>query len=233
MILPKPADAIHKIQLYRLLTVILDQPILAQNVYFKGGTCASMRGLLDRFSVDLDFDLKIGADKAMIGKKLTETALLFILRYEVSARARNTLKLSVVDNPPRTNVYEAVFLTEIDRYANAQDVETMVANKLVAPLDRFEKYGSIAGRDIYDIHYFLSHGFGYRDEIIKERRGVVAISHLQRLIEFIKKHVTQTIIDQDLNMLLPQDIFQSVRKMLIHETLMLLGDELKRIGKSE
>ena len=53
MILPKPEDAIHKIQLYRLLTAILDSPLLARHVYFKGGTCASMRGLLDRFSVEL------------------------------------------------------------------------------------------------------------------------------------------------------------------------------------
>ena len=123
-----------------------------------------------------------------------------------------------------------MYLPEIDRYANVHTVGTMVANKLVAPLDRFEKYGSIAGRDIYDIHYFLSHEFGYRSEIIKERRGVDAILHLRWLIEFIKKHVTQTIIDQDLNTLLPQIVFQSVRKTLITETLMLLEDELKRRG---
>ncbi|HIP71371.1 MAG TPA: hypothetical protein EYH05_08260, partial [Anaerolineae bacterium] len=47
----------HRIQLTRLLTEILDDPYLAASLYFKGGTCAAMLGYLDRFSVDLDFDL--------------------------------------------------------------------------------------------------------------------------------------------------------------------------------
>ena len=57
MILLRPQDTIHKVQLTRLLTEILDNPTLSQNLYFKGGTCAAMLGYLDRFSVDLDFDL--------------------------------------------------------------------------------------------------------------------------------------------------------------------------------
>ena len=57
MILLRPQDTIHKVQLTRLLTEILDNSILSQNLYFKGGTCAAILGYLDRFSVDLDFDL--------------------------------------------------------------------------------------------------------------------------------------------------------------------------------
>ena len=66
MIPIRPADARHKAQLLRLLTAIVDSPYLSQNLYFKGGTCASMLGFLDRFSVDLDFDLNQNADTKII-----------------------------------------------------------------------------------------------------------------------------------------------------------------------
>ena len=55
--------AYHKAQLYRLLIRLLDNQKIASDIFFKGGTCSSMLGFLDRFSVDLDFDLKKGADK--------------------------------------------------------------------------------------------------------------------------------------------------------------------------
>ena len=56
MILPNAKEAKHKAWLYRILTRIYDDHTLAASLYFKGGTCAAMRGFLDRYSVDLDFD---------------------------------------------------------------------------------------------------------------------------------------------------------------------------------
>ena len=56
MFLPNKKDAIHKAWLYRVLRKIADDNFLVSVLYFKGGTCAAMRGFLDRFSVDLDFD---------------------------------------------------------------------------------------------------------------------------------------------------------------------------------
>ncbi len=58
-------DIFHKSQLLRLLIEIVDTPLLAQSLAFKGGTCAAMSGYLDRFSVDLDFDVLSGADEAV------------------------------------------------------------------------------------------------------------------------------------------------------------------------
>ena len=57
MIANRPGDVTHKIQLLRLLTAIIDDPVLSSSLFFKGGTCAAMSGFLNRFSVDLDFDL--------------------------------------------------------------------------------------------------------------------------------------------------------------------------------
>lgn len=239
MILPRPQDAFHKIQLLRLLTAILNDKLLAQNLFFKGGTCALMLGWLDRFSLDLDFDLAASADEKEIKKRLLllfETLnlelknprtkiLQFILRYQTKIETRNQLKLSVAD-ALKTNDYQPFYLPEITHFAICQTKETMVANKLVAPLDRFEKHRTVAGRDFYDIHYFLSSGYRYKKEIIEERRRIPAQKYLQGLLEFTEKKLTQRVIDEDLNCLLSNEQFQAVRKTLKIELLSLLNDEL-------
>ena len=65
MLVIRPEDAIHKSYLNRLLIEIIDRPAMAHHLALKGGTCASMLGYLDRFSVDLDFDVLKSADEAI------------------------------------------------------------------------------------------------------------------------------------------------------------------------
>lgn len=242
MILPKPEDVFHKIQLNRLLMAILDCKELAQNVHFKGGSCATMLGWLDRFSVDLDFDLKPKVDRELIRHKLikifktlnleikneNKKALQYIVQYSAKPGLRNMIKLGFLEKSIKANDYQLFYLPEIDRYAICQTKETMVANKLVAPLDRFEKYKMIAGRDIYDIHYFLSHGYGYKKEVIEERREIIPKKYLNQLKEFIKIKVNNKIINEDLNYLLPYDKFKVIRKTLKTEVLMLINEEIRR-----
>lgn len=233
---------LHKIQMYRLLTAILDNSILSQSLYFKGGTCASMQGFLDRFSVDLDFDLAPKAAKKTVKKNLLSLfdslnlqvknpkvkSLQFILGYETKSGLRNQIKLGIVDNEAKSSDYQPFYLPEIDRFSLCQTRETMVAHKLVAPLDRYAKYRSIAGRDIYDIHCFLANGYAYKKEVVEERSKLPIHQYLIKLKKFIEKKVTEKIISEDLNYLLPYEKFRSVRKTLKTETLMLLNDEIKR-----
>lgn len=242
MILPKPEDAVHKAWLFRVLTEILDNSILSQSVYFKGGTAAAMLGFLDRFSIDLDFDLKKNTNKKILDKQLMQIfshldisvkqksrrSLFYILKYRPSTNLRNTLKLSLVDSALKSNVYQPFYLQEIDRYSSCQTKETMFSNKLVAVIDRYQKYRSIAGRDIYDVHYFFMHGCRYLPAVIKERTGKNAPSYLKELKGFIEKKVTDRIISEDLSFLLSYEKFLSVKKILKKETLMFLGDEIKR-----
>ena len=63
-------QARHEAYMYRLLIEVLDDKYLAINSFFKGGTCARMLGYLDRFSIDLDFDVKKSADKKKFRNKL-------------------------------------------------------------------------------------------------------------------------------------------------------------------
>ncbi len=236
MILPDPKDALHKAWMYRVLIHVLDDPVIAGNIYFKGGTCASMLGFLDRFSVDLDFDLGKDADKKNLRKALhtlfkllklqityeNPRALQFVLKYEAASGQRNTLHIDMIDSVISGNVYAAQFLKEIDRYAICQTKETMFAHKLVAVIDRFRRYLSIAGRDIYDIHHFFTAGFRFVPAVIEERTGKKIPEYLAHLRTFISENVTQTVIDEDLNTLLPRDKYAMIRKTLKTEVLAFL-----------
>lgn len=244
MILPQPKDALHKAWLYRVLSAIYDEKVLANNLCFKGGTCAAMLGYLDRFSVDLDFDF-IGSDTALpevrnclehtfqtLGLEIKDRSKKvpqYFLRYPVKGDTRNTLKLDVTFPPPKANTYEPKDFFDIGRVICCQTVETMFANKLVALIDRCEKNGSIAGRDVYDIHHFFLQGYRYNVSVVEERRGKTLKDALMEIKIFVEQNITEVIINQDLNVLLAPEVFQRVRKVLKTETLMLLADEIKRL----
>lgn len=249
MILPDPKDAIHKAWLYRLLTEICDNAKLVKVLYFKGGTCAAMRGFLDRFSIDLDFDY-VGNEKdtssiqknlervfqklGLIIKDKSARVPQYFLKYPTENKSqRNTIKIDITYPPTQANQYETVRLYDIDRVLRAQTVETMFANKLVALIERYEKNKSIAGRDLYDVRYFFIRGFRYDPAVIKERRSEKNVfDFFQVLINFIEQEITETIITQDLNALLPYEKFKKIRKILKSETLVFLRDEMQRLKDS-
>ncbi len=240
MLLPSKKEAVHRAWLYRLLSAICDNSYLAAVLYFKGGTCAAMQNFLDRFSVDLDFDY-VGDNKALSKTRMKLEEIFndlgltvadcsskvpqYFLKYRNKPNERNTLKLDVTTFRVTANKYEPVRLVDIDRIAYCQTKETMFANKLVAVMDRFDKNGTIAGRDVYDIHSFFMQGFTYDQEVIAERRKTDSRVYIRELTLFLEKHLTQTLIDQDINTLLPSEKFRRIRKFLKQEVLMFLKNE--------
>lgn len=249
MFLPDKKDAIHKAWLYRVLQEIADDNFLASMMYFKGGTCASMLGWLDRFSVDLDFDF-VGEEKQIKQTKkhlekiferldleikdASQKALQYFLRYQVKDKnQRNNLKIDTFFPPLKGNKYEPMRLIDIDRIIYCQTIKTMFANKMVALIDRFKKGRSIAGRDLYDIHHYFLHGYSYDVEIMENYANKKIAEFLQELLVFIKEKITQKIIDQDINFLLTPRKFQQVRKNLKNETLVFLQDEIKRFRQRD
>lgn len=242
LIIVRREDALHKARLLGLLTEILDNKILAHCLYFKGGTCASMIGALNRFSVDLDFDLKMDGngneartefhaifkDLNLEVKNESVNALQFFVKYESPPNQRNTIQIDALNVFVAANEYAPFYLPEIDRTALCQTIPTMFANKLVAPLDRYAKHKSIAGRDMYDIHHFFIKGYDYTKGVITERTGKDISTFFETLIGFIGKNVSTKLIDEDLNTLLPYDLFKNIRKNLKQETLMFLNQELAK-----
>jgi len=233
----------HKAQLNRLLSGLLDNKKIESSIFFKGGTCCAMLGYLDRFSVDLDFDLKKGADKEKLRQEFhsvfkeknleikdeSKKVLQFFLKYEAPPNQRNTLKVDVLDKVFKNNEYESQYLESVDRTANCQTIETMFAHKLVALKDRYSKHQTIAPRDVYDIHHFFINGYDYKKELIQERTGKKTLPYLKELVDFIKEHLTQEIINQKLGPLLSNKKFQAIRKSLKTETIFLIKEEIKRL----
>jgi hypothetical protein len=224
----------------RILIEIIDNPCLSQHLAFKGGTCAAMLGFLDRFSVDLDFDLLDKSQAAAIRgefhtifsrlgltvAKEYDAVLFFQVKYTNENQSkRNTIKVSAHDIPVIANDYAVSYFKEIDRLMKSQTIETMFANKLVALTDRFAKHKTIAGRDIYDIHHYFVQGYKYKGAVIQERTGLTPEDYFASLMSFVNKHVTQTVINEDLNTLLPSDRFQQIRKILLPETIHFLENE--------
>ena len=245
LILPDKKDAIHKAWMFRVLRAIADDTRLTEMLVFKGGTCAAMRGFLDRFSVDIDFDYvgsademvaaqerleKLFSDLGLVIKDKSKEVPQYFLKYPAGESDRTTLKFEATTLANVANKVEKVRLLDIDRVFPCQTIETMFAHKLVALMDRYERHGSIAGRDVYDIHHFFLNGFSYNAEVILNRRGVSALQYLKKLRTFVMNHITETIINQDLNMLLSPDQFQKIRHILKEETLALLDDEIKRLS---
>ena len=138
----RPEDILHKSHLNRLLIEISGQPLLAQSLAFKGGSCASMLGYLDRFSVDLDIDVTPSADldhlwvefREIFNKldltvlKEFDKVLFYQIRYRAEPSKRNTIKVSVNNIAIAPNLYKVQYFPEIDRMMNNQTIETMFAN---------------------------------------------------------------------------------------------------------
>lgn len=106
----------------------------------------------------------------------------------------------------------------------------MFAHKLVAVTDRFAKYQSLAGRDVYDMHHFFMTNQQYLGAVLEERTGQPVKDYLLSLIDFIEEHFSQTTIDQDINLLVSPEKFRQVRKVLLPETLALLKKEVQTLS---
>lgn len=242
--LSSPGDALHKARLLGTLSAIADEAMLAEVLSFKGGTCAALLGWLDRFSIDLDFDYlgtpeELPEIRAALERLFEELAFTirdksaqvpqYFLKYDAPQGVRNSLKIDISTHIIKHNRSEPTRFDAIDRVLTAHTQETMVANKLVALMERYEKREAIAGRDVYDIHYFLAHGFRYIPAIIEERTGKDAAQFFDELIAFVQKHITETIITEDLNTLLSPQQFTRARKTLKQETIALLREERIRM----
>ena len=154
----------------------------------------------------------------------------FFLKYPAPSEKRNTVKIEFSDKIFKANKYESKYLSPIERTAMCQTIETMFAHKLIALIDRYEQGGSIAGRDVYDIHHFFLQGYNYNNQVIVDRRGVSVLEYFKKLREFVNNRITRKILEEDLNILLEYKKFKQVNKYLKKETLNFIDIEIKRLS---
>lgn len=238
MKIPNTKALAHKNQLYRTLRAIYKDNVLANTLYFKGGTYAALSGRLDRFSVDLDFDILPleKAEKDELRDKLkfiftnlqletkdeSKNHLQFFLKYPALSNERNTLKVEINDQVSLFNTYEKTYLREVDLYCQGHDAPTMFANKLVAAKARYDEGKRIAGRDFYDLHYFFSRGYGINKDVVADLTGMNFEDYISELVDFTINHVTTELLRRDLNPLMPADKLNFIVDKLQEELLFFL-----------
>lgn len=185
----------HKNILIKILKDIFNHPDLGPVLGFKGGTAAYLFYRLNRFSVDLDFDLlepgreivvfegvrnileKYGTLKRAENKRLN---LFYILSYDEKIPGAQNIKVEISKRSFGSQ-YEVKAYLGISMKVMRQ--EDMVAHKLVALIER----GGRANRDIYDVCYFLDQGWPIHKELVEARTGGPYKELLKKAIVLLEK----------------------------------------------
>ncbi|MDP2837878.1 MAG: nucleotidyl transferase AbiEii/AbiGii toxin family protein [Candidatus Moranbacteria bacterium] len=185
----------HKNILIKILKDIYTDATISPVLGFKGGTAATFFYGLDRFSVDLDFDL-LDAEKedyvfervkAIIGKygTLKEVRkkrfnLLYVLSYDDKDINAQNVKVEINRRQFGSRYVVEAFLGISMQVMVKED---MVAHKLCAMLERIGK----TNRDIFDVQFFLSHDWSVNRKIIENRMGISYADFLKRCIDALEK----------------------------------------------
>lgn len=191
-----PLDiAKHKNILIKILKDIYSDPMISPVLGFKGGTAATLFYGLDRFSVDLDFDLlnvekedhvfehvktileKYGKLKQVRKKRFNLFYLLSYVDKDINAQ---NIKVEINRRKFGSKFHIKSYLGISMRVMIKED---MAAHKLCAMYERINK----TNRDIFDVQFFLSHDWPINKKIIEERMGVTYKEFLKKIIEVMKK----------------------------------------------
>lgn len=185
----------HKNILIKILKDIFTDPALGPILGFKGGTAAYLFYELNRFSVDLDFDLlKKESEDLVFGevKKILEKygtvkeaekkrfSLFYVLFYDDKVPGAQNIKVEI-NRREFGSRYEVKSYLGISMKVMTR--EDMVAHKLVAMVERIGK----TNRDIYDTWYFLEKNWAINKVIVETRTGLSFKSFLQKCIGLLEK----------------------------------------------
>jgi len=224
----------HEQILKNILRDIYTNPHLQSSLAFKGGTCLYMFYDLDRFSVDLDFNL--------LAEKLDSNLLTEIIQKHLtitdSANKHSTwLWVGSYEKEVQKIKIEVSKRTYPDLYINKDfygltipimEPSCMFAHKLCAITDR----PKLQNRDLYDAHFMFAHNFEINEEIIKLRTNKNLQEYFAVLIEFIESHTNERNILDGLGELLTDTQKDRTRSTLKRDILFDLKSLLLNL-KSE
>jgi predicted nucleotidyltransferase component of viral defense system len=220
----------HKNVLIKILKDIFTDPAIGPVLGFKGGTAAYLFYGLNRFSVDLDFDLLVKSrEDHAFGqiKKILENhgsikdyrkkrySLFYLLSYNDKERDAQNIKIEI-NRRDFGSRYELKSYLGIAMKVMVQ--EDMAAHKLVAMYERDGK----TNRDIFDVQFFLHNNWPIHREIIETRTRLPFLEFLGKCIDIVEKKRDRDILS-GIGELLEEHQKQWVRSKLKTETLFLLG----------
>lgn len=190
----------HKTILFQILKEIYSDTMIAPFLGFKGGTAALIFYGLDRFSVDLDFDLLDEFQEEIVFERVNNIirkygtiresnrkrfGIFFVLSYEDAARH---IKVEI-------NRRQFGSRYEIKTYLGVSMLvmipADMFAHKLMAMHERIGK----TSRDIYDVWFFLQNRFPINQAIIEDRSGMPFDKFIQTCIGQLEKLNNRHILD--------------------------------------
>lgn len=185
----------HKSILIKILKSIFTDSTIGPFLGFKGGTAAYLFYNLDRFSVDLDFDLLNVAKEDYIFervKKILESYgtlkkalkkrynLFYLLSYDKKREGAQNVKVEI-NRRDFGSKYEVKSYLGISMKIMTRD--DMAAHKLAAMYERIGK----TSRDIFDVWFFLENDWPINREIIKSRTRLSVKDFLQKCINSLEK----------------------------------------------
>ena len=222
----------HRKILFEIIREIYSSPF-AYALGFKGGTMLYFFYDLDRMSVDLDFDLlaeqeaeevrnfvrgllkKHGEVKDDQDKRNT---IFFLLSYEKHSHG---IKVEISKRTSANSEYE--FKNFYGTQVQCLQVSDSFAFKLVAATDRKRT----AGRDFYDIYFFLKNNYDFNEKIVKDRTGGSTEDYLRYLRKFIDEKITNKMVLGGVGELIEEDKKDWIRNKFKDELLAQLDFFLK------
>ena len=231
----------HKKVMLNILSDISRNRELAVNLGFKGGTCCYFVYSLDRFSVDLDFDILDyeNEKKEQIIKQVDEICAKYGEVKQITKSARK-IKYSDEESGLKIDISDRTDLNKLNTYEVLDIVsgvplhvlvkEDIFAHKLVALKDRFDNKKVnkvVANRDIYDINFFFLQDWDFNHEIIEMRQKMPAKKYLIKLIDFIEKQVDNKTILEGLGTLIDDGKRELIRQNLKEDVIRQLAIQVK------
>jgi predicted nucleotidyltransferase component of viral defense system len=190
----------HKTILFQILKDVYSDTTISPFLGFKGGSAALMFHGLDRFSVDLDFDLLDEAQEAFVFERVIEIVkkygnlkethkkrfnLFILLSYEDKAR---NVKVEI-NRRQFGSRYE--IKTYLGVSMQVMILEDMFAHKLMAMYERLGK----TSRDIYDVWFFLKSRAPINKGIVENRAQMPFDQLVGKCIGKLEKMDNRHIVD--------------------------------------
>ena len=220
---------IHKNILTIILKDIFTNQSIAPYLGFKGGTAVLFFYNLNRFSVDLDFDLldekkeaivfdtinailkNYGQIKTADKKRYSD---IFILSYKDKLENAQNLKIEI-NKRIFGSSYEVKHYLGISMQVMVKG--DMAAHKLVAMHERIGK----TNRDIFDVWFFFHNNWPINTKIVESRTGMSYSDFLQTCIDDLSKIGNRGILS-GIGELLDEKQKTWAKSNLLSETLFLL-----------
>jgi predicted nucleotidyltransferase component of viral defense system len=192
----------HKNIMIKILKDIYTDNTLGPVLGFKGGTAALLFYGLDRFSVDLDFDLldetkeddvfeqikkileNYGRIKEVQKKRFN---LFYLLSYTGKTQSEQNIKIEVnrrnFDSKYQVANYYGISMLVMTK-------EDMFAHKIVAMYERIEK----TSRDVFDVWYFLQNNWPINKQIVENRAKMSYKNFLSESVKALEKFNNKDIL---------------------------------------